>query len=274
MRPTEISANGFVFGALQDGPPDGPLVLLLHGWPQTSWAWRRQLPALAAAGYHAVAVDQRGYSPGARPDGVAAYRIGELAGDALAVADTLGAGRFSVVGHDWGGAVAWHLGGTAAERLHTLTVASTPHPLAMARALKGWDQRRRLAYVPFLRSPLAEVALTAGGGVALRRMLRLSGLREVEPYVAALGTRERMRGPLNYYRAVDGRALRDLQRITTPTLYVWGDRDPALGPAAAHASGDQVDGRYRFEILRGEGHWIPERAADRFNELLLDHLAA
>ncbi|MGH9248466.1 MAG: alpha/beta fold hydrolase, partial [Acidimicrobiales bacterium] len=131
MDVTEIAVGPHTFDALADGPEDGELVLLLHGFPQTSAAWRDQVAALAAAGYRAVAPDQRGYSPRARPTELAAYAMPELVGDVIGFADVLGAERFHLVGHDWGGAVAWQVAGRHPERLHTLAAVSTPHPEAM-----------------------------------------------------------------------------------------------------------------------------------------------
>ncbi|MGH9182018.1 MAG: alpha/beta fold hydrolase, partial [Acidimicrobiales bacterium] len=144
----EISVPGdgeLVFDALAAGPDDGPLVLLLHGFPQSSGEWRSQLAALAGQGYRAVAPDQRGYSPGARPDGVDAYRMPLLVGDVLAMADELGAGRFHLVGHDWGAAVAWYTAAAHPDRLLSLTAVSVPHPMAFAKALASpsGDQAER-----------------------------------------------------------------------------------------------------------------------------------
>src|SRR5919109_4099069 len=150
------------------GPPAGELVVLLHGFPQTSACWTPLLESLAAAGYRAVAPDQRGYSPRARPATVAAYRLPELVADVLAMADRLGTERIHLVGHDWGGVVAWRLAGQHPERVATLTALSTPHPRAFARALVG-VQALRSAYLPVFRAPrLAELLLGARGQRGLR----------------------------------------------------------------------------------------------------------
>src|SRR4029450_12322024 len=128
MDSIEIQVGPLTFDGLAAGPVAGTPVLLPHGSPQTSRAWVPQIEALAAAGYRAVAFDQRGYSPRARPPDVEAYGSPELITDVVGVADALGMDRFHLVGHDWGGAVAWQLGGRHADRLRTLTVGSTPHP--------------------------------------------------------------------------------------------------------------------------------------------------
>src|SRR4051812_27824865 len=144
METIEIPVGGMTFTARVAGPSDGRLVFLLHGFPESSYSWRHQLGALAAAGYRAVAPDQRGYSPGARPEAIEAYAVPHLVADVLAMADDMGGHEIDVIGHDWGGSVAWQLAGRFPERLRTLTVLSTPHPAAFTSALRdaGADQRQ------------------------------------------------------------------------------------------------------------------------------------
>ncbi|MFE3652788.1 alpha/beta fold hydrolase, partial [Streptomyces sp. NPDC059152] len=166
-----IAAGPYTFDALAGGPADGEVVLLLHGWPEFADCWHAVLPALGAAGYRAVAVDQRGYSPDARPPRIADYAVPELVADALAFADAQGADRFHVVAHDWGGMVAWALAGAHPERLASLTVLATPHPEALNRAAAGDpEQHHRLDYVRFFRRPdgAAESALLADDAARLR----------------------------------------------------------------------------------------------------------
>lgn len=279
--PIEIVAGGLVFDARVAGPADGRPVLLLHGFPQTSWSWRHQLDRLGAAGYRALAFDQRGYSPGARPEGVEAYRIGELVGDVLAVADAADIGRFDVVGHDWGAMVAWAVAGWHPERVRTLSAVSVPHPAAFAAALGGGDedQSRRSSYIEVFRQEgVAEQALLgdAGDGSGLRAMFAASGLGEgpeVDPFVAAMVRPGALTAALNWYRAMDG-ALGTVGTIEVPTLYVWSTADVALGRTAAEATEQWVSGPYRFEVLPDVSHWIPETAPEALSRLLLEHLAA
>ncbi|MBK9179174.1 MAG: alpha/beta hydrolase [Acidimicrobiales bacterium] len=273
----EITVGGLTFDALVAGPDDGELVLLLHGFPQTSWSWRHQLPVLGAAGYRAVAPDQRGYSPGARPAEVEAYRSLSLVGDVLALADALGAARFHLVGHDWGAAVAWQVAGRHPERLRTLTILSVPHPLAFGRALAGEggaDQAGRSAYIDFFRSADAAAFLVADGAAGLKQLFLATGLPEdqVVEYVRALGTQEAMQAALNWYRAADLTLVEGLGPITTPTMFCWSTDDPALGREAAEWTAEHVDGPYRFEVFEGVGHWIAEQAPELLDRLLLDHL--
>jgi len=278
MTLTEVTVGPLIFTARIEGPDDGEPVLLLHGFPQTSLAWSAQLAALAGAGYRACAFDQRGYSPGARPTDVDAYRSPELTADVIRVADALGMERFHLVGHDWGGAVAWQVGGRHADRLRTLTVVSTPHPAAMGLALSGnlgGDQAERSGYFEIFRAEGSENGFLADDAQFFRVLFAASGMPEGkgEPYVEALGTPEALGAALNWYRAADLSLVEGLGPITVPTMYVWSTEDPALGREAAEATGRFVDGPYRFEVLDGVSHWVAEQAPDRLNALLLDHLA-
>jgi pimeloyl-ACP methyl ester carboxylesterase len=279
IRPTQISVGPYTFDALVAGPDDGELVLLLHGFPQTSVSWRDQIEALAATGYRAVAPDQRGYSPGARPSEIAAYAMPELVGDVLGFADTLGAERFHLVGHDWGGAVAWQVAGRHSERLHSLTAVSTPHPEALGRAYRGelgGDQVQRSGYMAFFREPDSQDRMLENAAAVLRLLFATSGMPEgrERPYIQALGTPEALGAALNWYRAASVADSDGLGPITTPTLYAWSTDDVALGREAAEATAGCVEGPYRFEVLEGVGHWVAEQAPDRLNELLLDHISS
>jgi pimeloyl-ACP methyl ester carboxylesterase len=272
----ELAVGDFVFAARAAGPADGEVVLLLHGFPQTSLAWRHQLKALGAAGYRAVAPDQRGYSPGARPLDVGEYRADRLVGDVLAFADAVDAERLHLVGHDWGGALAWQVAGRHPERLRTLTSVSTPHPAAFRRSIEHGEQRERSGYMLFFRSPEAEPFFLDNDAAALRTLYRASGLAEdaAAEYLRVLTEPGALTGALNWYRAADLGLVEGLGPITTPTLYVWSTNDPALGRDAAEATAGHVDGPYRFEVLEGVSHWIPEEAPDALNALVLDQLAS
>jgi pimeloyl-ACP methyl ester carboxylesterase len=258
------------------GPARGPLVVLLHGFPQTVASWDGVLSPLAAAGMRVLAPAQRGYSPRARPTAVPEYGIQALAADVLAVADCAGAARFSVVGHDWGGAVAWWLGAMAPERVVTVTSLATPHPAAMARVALRSTQALRSLYIPFFRLPaVPERVLLARNGVGLDRALRRSGLdaERSAAYVDAMREPGALTAALNWYRAASPRTLGRLRRVSRPTLYVWGNRDTALGRAAASATAAHVTGPYRFEELDAP-HWLPEVEPERVAALVLEHLAA
>jgi pimeloyl-ACP methyl ester carboxylesterase len=264
--------SGMSFDALVAGPDDGEVVLLLHGFPQSSAMWLPQLAALAGAGYRAVAFDQRGYSPRARPAEVVQYRIGHLVEDALAVG---GPKPFHVVGHDWGGVVGWHLAAKHPERIRTLTALSVPHPRAFATALlsPGSDQRAQSGYVAFFRiKDVAEEALLSGG---LAAALAASGYPgDIEERVHAMSEPGALTAALNWYRAIDPSLIQGVGHVVVPTLYVWSTGDVALAREGAEATARYVDGPYRFEVLPGVSHWIPEEVPEFLNSVLLGHLAA
>jgi pimeloyl-ACP methyl ester carboxylesterase len=264
------------FTVTEAGPGDGELVVLLHGFPQTRLAWRHQVPVLAEAGYRVLAPDQRGYSPGARPEGVAAYHSTELTADVLGLADALGVERFHVVGHDWGASVTWQLACRHGDRLRTATTLSVPHPLAYAAALASTatDQEQRSSYFPAFREEGSEHGMLANDAAGLRMIYAASGLTEEDsaPYLEALGSPEALGAALNWYRAAGGHLVADLDPVTVPMLHVWSTEDPALGREGAEATADHVEGPYRFEVLDGVDHWIPEHAAERLNPLLLEWL--
>jgi pimeloyl-ACP methyl ester carboxylesterase len=263
------------FDALVAGPRDGELVLLLHGFPQTASCWRPALDALGAAGYRAVAASQRGYSPGARPEGVAAYSVDELTADALAMAVALGRERFHLIGHDWGGTVAWSVAAQHPEALQSLTVLSTPHSAALREALKGARQRLQMSYIAIIRLPgAAEWLFDAAGGAILENALVASGLsREHARRDVADLRRVGPTGALNWYRAI-GRGSRVAPApIAVTTLHVWGDKDVAFTRAATELTAEHVTAPYHLVELAGGSHWIPDEHWDDIEDLVLEHLA-
>lgn len=262
------------FDALTAGPTDGRGVLLLHGFPEGSLQWTEQLTTLGRAGHCAVAPDQRGYSPGARPENVEDYRMENLVGDVLDIADRLGWARFDLVGHDWGAAVAWSTAAAVPDRVRTLSALSVPHPVAFGQAVThDADQRQRSAYMNMFRSEGAEDALLDDGARRLRAMFEGKIPAEhIEHYVARLSEPAALTAALNWYRAV--RFSGSVGTVPMPTLYIWSTADLAVGTTAAHSCGDHVTGEYRFEILEGLSHWLSEEAPGRVGELLLEHLRA
>ena len=268
----EIPSASGTFDAIAAGPADGRPVLLLHGFPQTAILWEEQLAALGDRGFRAVAPDTRGYSPGVRPMHADAYGVSELVGDVLAVADALAWDRFDLVGHDWGGAIAWWTAARHAERLRTLTAVSTPHPAALGEAHRtDDDQRRRSQYQQDWRSPGTGARFLADDAALLRSLYQGKVPdRHVDAHVRRLSEPGALDAALNYYRA--DRPDAAVGRIQVPTLYVWGTEDVALGSTAAHATEKWVSGPYSFRELRGIGHWVPDEAPEVLTGLIIDHL--
>jgi pimeloyl-ACP methyl ester carboxylesterase len=267
----DIDANGLSFETLIAGPDDGETVILLHGYPQSAASWQQTMEWLDGSGFRAIAPNLRGYSPGANPRDASAYSMDLLVDDVIGIADALGVGRFHLVGHDWGGGLAWSLAGSHPERLLSLTAVSTPHSAAMLEALRTSTQSLRSIYMGFFRVPrVPEAIMQAGNFVQLGIGLRMFGLpRESWHRDRAQLQRVGMRGPLNWYRGATKR-LRP-RRVSVPTLYIWGRRDPFLGRRAAELTANYVTGDYRFEELNA-GHWIPDRNAGDLQRLLGDHL--
>ena len=273
METGDLEIRGLTFPYLASGPPGGAEVLMLHGFPQFSIEWEAQLAALGAAGYRAVAPDQRGYAPGNQPAEVSAYRADELVADVLAILDALGWERAHLVGHDWGGSVAWHVAARHPERVRTLTAVSTPHPRAFTAAIdSGGEQIAKSAYFANFREPgSGEDALLADDAAALREVL--DGLPRAERYVERMREGSTLTSALNWYRAMRRRDSERSGAVIVPTLYVWGEDDPALGREAAEATRSLVDAPYTFVPLAGAGHWLPETRAGELDHLLLAHLA-
>jgi pimeloyl-ACP methyl ester carboxylesterase len=269
------------FDALAAGEAGAPLVLLLHGFAESMHCWRAQVAALAAGGYRAVAPSQRGYCSGARPDprDFANYHIDRLMDDAMAIAARCGYGdrRFHLVGHDWGGSIAWALADRFPQRLASLTVLSRPHPNAFNRALQmpDGDQAHRSRHHKAFLEPDAADKVLADDAKWLRERLAAAGVpaSAIAEHLAVLGNREAMEAALAWYRA-RGAIRGPLGAIRVPTLYIWGDADDTVGRIAAEGTVDFVAAPYRFEVLPGIGHFAADQAPDRVSELLLEQVGA
>jgi pimeloyl-ACP methyl ester carboxylesterase len=251
------------FTAEAAGPDDGPLVLLLHGFPQSRHTWRDVVPALGDAGFQAVAPDQRGYSPGVRPAEVDAYATSRLVADVLEMADVLGAGRFHLVGHDWGGQVAWLTAAHHPERVITLNVLSRPHPAAFARSFdldptQADRSRHHRAMTPELTD-----RWWADGCAALRAILDGAGVApaDADAYLATFADRDALDAAMHWYRAAAaGGGLRavDTPDVVVPVLYLWGTADQSVGRVAAELTAERVTGPYRFVEVDGAGHFLTD----------------
>ena len=275
---TVIEANGLRFTADVAGPDEGELVLLLHGFPQTRHTWRAELPALAGAGFRACAPDQRGYSAGARPEGIDSYRTELLVADALAIADSLGAEQFHIVGHDWGGALAWFIAAHHTERVITLSVISRPHPAAFAAAMRDDpDQPHRSRHHPAFQKPEATDRLLADNAAPLRGAMARGGVpdADIDAYLATLGERDALDAAVNWYRAIGNSQYQPAETppVSVPTMFVWGNQDATVGRTAAENTAGFVTGPYRFAELGGINHFVTDEAPGAFTGLLLAHLA-
>lgn len=268
-----MTVGQLTFDVDVEGPEDAPVVLLLHGFPQSRHSWRLVRPHLA--GFRVVVPDQRGYSPGARPTAVDDYRMPALVADALGLLDALGVGQAHVVGHDWGAAVAWQLGARHPSRVRTLTTLSVPHPRAFVEALRSdEDQRQRSLYMRDFAAPGYADLLLADDAARLRSLFGGGGSAvDVDHMVAMAREPGALEAWLHWYGAQRLEDIADTPAVAVPTLHVWSDGDVALGRAAALGTSRWVTGPYRFEALEGVSHWIPEQAAETVGRLLVEHCA-
>ncbi len=261
----------------------GPLVLLLHGFPEFWYSWALQIPALAAAGFRVVAPDLRGYNLSDKPEGVRAYRLETLVADVAALVRELGAERAAIVGHDWGGVIAWSLAMREPTVVDRLVVINAPHPATMARRIwRRWQLWKSWYVFVFQLPRLPEALFRLGRYAVLRRALRREPVRAdafdaaaIRRYVEAIDRPGALTAGMNYYRAALRRnplhAARDARPVTCPTLVVWGERD-------RHLSTGLLSGLewwapdLRIERLPDASHWVQRDAPERLNEILVGFL--
>jgi len=280
-RHRTIATNGIRLHAVEAGPEGGPLVILLHGFPEFWYGWRRQIAPLAAAGFRVLAPDQRGYNLSDKPKKISAYNLDILARDVAGLIEEAGVGKARVVGHDWGGAVAWWLGIKHPERLEKLALLNIPHPLVMRRAVrKDPVQRKKSSYIFFFQLPwLPERAFRAHGFAKGVKSLRSSSRpgtftdAELDLYREAWSQPGEVRSMIHWYRA----ALRARPqppvspRVSVPTLLLWGAKDRFLGQDMARPSIDLCD-HGRLEFFAEASHWIQHEEAERVNRELVGFL--
>jgi len=273
----DLTVNGVRLHCVVEG--EGPLVVLLHGFPETSRAWRKQIPELAKR-FKIVAPDLRGYGRSEKPKGIAAYRTAVLADDIAGLIAAFGAERAHVVGHDWGGGVAWTLATVHPEVVDRLVVLNCPHPAVMQRALRSnWTQIRRSWYIFAFQLPwLPEWAFSRGGAKALKDALRRSAKRldtfgeaDLDEYARAFSAPGAATAAINYYRAA-ARSRVQRGKIKAPTLLIWGVDDFALGIELTHGMDHLFENKPRIEYVPDTSHWVMEERPEVVNRLLLDFL--
>ncbi len=266
----QFARAGLVFPVIDSGPATGTPVILLHGFPQTASSYHLIAPRLHGAGLRTVVPTQRGYAASARPPTRRAYRIEELADDVLALIETMGVERVHLVGHDWGGAVAWAVAGRWPDRVRSLTVLSTPHPAALRESLVRSSQALKSWYMLFFQLPVVPerlmsrtlAARLAGGGLSVDA---------AQEYAQAMAEGDTMTGALNWYRALPFSLGTKTGSIGVPTTYVWGRSDFALGRVAAERTAAHVRADYRFLAL-DTGHWLPECRPMEVADAIIDRV--
>lgn len=268
--------NGdLTFDLIDSGPIDAPVVVLLHGHPQTAVAWEAVIPRLVEAGYRCLAPNQRGLSPRARPRRRRDYRMSELVDDVGALLETIGAQRVHIVGHDFGGLVAWSFAAGHPDRVASLTSLSSPHPRALQRAMLTSRQGFESWYAYAYQLPRLPERFYLGRdrtGTRLARMLRAGGQRAdfAERDAKVMTEPGRYTAALNWYRAAPWSGRTGPVRV--PSMMVWSDRDKYILESTARRSQDYVNGSLRFEVLAGS-HWIPDEKPGEVATLLIDWFA-
>jgi pimeloyl-ACP methyl ester carboxylesterase len=268
--------DGFTFDVVDEGPRDGKPVVLLHGFPERSSTWRLVAPVLHEAGLRTIALDQRGYSPGARPRRRRDYKVSNLVSDVAALIDEVGE-PVHLVGHDWGAAVGWAVTLRRPDLLRSWTAVSVPHPAAFARAMKTKSQRRRSRYMLFFNVPLLpELSARRAGGRFDQSMSR-AGMtaEEVARFRQEIVAYGALPHALGWYRALPLLKPGETDHKTTvPTTFVWSDRDIAITRSGAEATKDWVDAPYQFLELPGVSHWIPTQAPDDCAAAIIERVLA
>lgn len=280
-RHTESHVNGIRLHVVEAGPPEGPPVVLLHGFPENWYGWRHQIGPLADAGFRVVVPDQRGYAASEKPRAVSAYGLDVLADDAAALVESTGAPHAAVVGHDWGGIVAWWLAIRRPDLVSRLVVLNAPHPIAFRRylatsprqLLKSWYtfyfQVPRLPEALFRRRNWASLAGT------LRSTSRPGTFSDadLDRYRAAWSEPGAITAMIHWYRAAMRvpPAPREDVRVHVPTLLIWGAQDQFLDLRTTGPSLDYCD-RGTLKIIEEATHWVQHEEPERVNRLLLDFL--
>lgn len=280
MISKHISTNGITLHVVQAGPENGPLVILLHGFPEFWYGWRSQISALARKGFRVWAPDQRGYNRSSKPEGIASYTIDQLALDIPGLMDAAGREKAFLVGHDWGAAAAWWLAGKHPERIERLVIINVPHPTVMRKhAVRSVRQMLKSWYILFFQIPRLPEALSRLGNWRMPARALQSTSRpgtfseqDLRRYRQAWSQPGAYSAMLNWYRAaVQKSTSQPASRIIVPTLVIWGKQDRFLEPEMARASVEMCeDGR--LEMFEKATHWVHHEKADQVNELIDEFL--
>ncbi|BAH49369.1 alpha/beta fold hydrolase [Rhodococcus opacus] len=272
LEHTHVPVGPLTFDVAVGGPVGGDAVLLLHGYPESAASWSPVAALLNDAGLRTYAPNQRGYSPGARPDGVDSYRIDHLVADVVGLLDALDIDTVHLVGHDWGSIVAWCVAARHPGRVTSLTTVSVPHPAAFGWALReDEDQQQRSSYIQFLRTEgKAEHVLLREDAQRLRAVFGdVVSSELVDEHVGLLSEPGALTAALNWYRAMTS-DFEATPAVTVPTTYVWSTGDIAIGRAAAERCGEFVDAPYEFVVLDGATHWVPEECPELLTKAILE----
>ncbi|MFC1920019.1 alpha/beta fold hydrolase [Chloroflexota bacterium] len=277
MEHKQITANGINLHVVQDGSSTGRFVILLHGFPEFWYSWRRQIPHLAAAGYRVWAPDQRGYNLSEKPDGIAPYTLDELAADVIGLMDAAGQEKAFLVGHDWGAAVAWRVAAKYPERLARMVAINVPHGTVMLENLRRNPRQMLKSWymffyqLPWLPETLARLRDWRAPAKLMRLCSRLGTFtdEDLDAYRQAWSQPKAYTSMINWYRALMQKPSPPMAnpRITVPTLLILGTQDRFLVREMAQPSIDLCDDG-RLVFFEEATHWVHHEEADRVNELI------
>ncbi len=275
-----IEVDGLFLHTLIAGPADGPLAVLLHGFPEHWVSWRKQIPALAQAGYRVIVPDQRGYNRSSKPWGIRPYRLDALTKDVAGLIHKCGRETAVIIAHDWGGGVAWQFAADYPHMTDKLIVMNAPHPKAMGREFrKGWEQRLKSWYMLFFQLPLLpELIFTLNPRQTARQSFQQMTLQpdafssdEVEMMAVAMSQPRAITSMINWYRAVRYRPANKASLIAAPTLLIWGEQDFALSKSLTYDLEKWVPHIQRHYIPNSN-HWVQNEAAEEVNSAMLAFL--
>ncbi|WP_445382995.1 alpha/beta fold hydrolase [Robiginitalea sp. IMCC43444] len=274
MQIRKIRIDEFEFDCRVSGKEENELVILLHGFPETSYMWINLMEELSPLGYYCVAPDMRGYSKDACPKGVHNYTVQKLSGDILNIAAAMHADKFHLIGHDWGAGIGWNIVFQNPEKIISWTALSVPHPRGFAKAIKSdKEQRKKSRYIgQFLVPVIPEIMLRKNDFKKFRRLWKHSSKEELNNYLSVFRRKYTLTAALNYYRANLGKRNRQaVGEITRPTLFIWGKKDLAIGKVAAENNHKYMKGDYTFLDLDG-GHWLIQTNYNEVKKAVIEHL--
>lgn len=271
----KITVGELEFDVRVSGKKEHEAIILLHGFPETSFMWSKLMEKLSYLGYYCIAPDMRGYSENACPKGVENYRVKELREDILNIATSMGAEKFHLVGHDWGAAIGWNVVYASPERILSWTALSVPHTRAFGRAIKlDKEQKKKSRYIGWFLVPvLPELYLRRGDLSKFRKLWKHSSPEELENYLSVFRRKKSLTAALNYYRANIGKGKNQpIGSIEAPVLFIWGNRDLAIGAFAARGNHEYMKGEYTFLELEG-GHWLIQTNYSEVESAIVKHIS-
>ncbi len=275
----KIEIENLIFDCRVSGNEEDELVILLHGFPESSFMYRELMKDLSELGYYCMAPNMRGYSPGARPSGKSNYTIDKLSSDIMDIANYVGREKFHLIGHDWGSVIGWQIVHDNPDAILSWTGLSVPHTQSFFEALlNDNDQKKRSKYIKLFQIPvLPELKIKSKNFKILREMWDAHSKEEVEDYLSILNGNKALTATLNYYRASSeltkkAKTRKILGNIDVPTLFIWGKNDVAIGAESVKNGHKYMKSEYTFLELES-GHWLIQSSYSEVKPAIIKHLS-